>query len=70
MYFVVKLVFSMDLVLVTGIVMTLVMTVDFVSVTGTVFVTEPVVIVVDVTAQYLLVHKGFQARSNAHLGRL
>lgn len=61
--YVVKLVVSVVLVLVTGIVTMLVITVVFVSVTGTVFVVDPVVITVDVTAQFILVDRLFQAYS-------
>lgn len=63
-----KFVVSVALVVVTGIVVILVITVVFVSVMGTVFVVEPVVMMLDVTAQFVLVNESFRARSNAHLG--
>ena len=65
---VIKLVVSVVLALVTGIVVMLVMMVVFVSVTGTVIIVELVVMVVDVTAQSMLVDGCLRVRSNAHPG--
>lgn len=66
--YVVKLVVSVFLVLVTGTVVMLVTTVALVSVTGTVFVVEPVVMVVDVTVPYLLAYTFLGVRIDSHLG--
>ena len=50
--------------------MTLVMTVVFVSVTGTVFVVEPVVMTVDVTAQFRSVNNPSPGVQQCSLGHV
>ena len=64
----VKLVVSVVVLLITGIVVTLVMTVVLVSVIGIVLTVDPVVMVADVTVRIELAGNYLAVHSQSHLG--